>query len=76
MFNSEYIGNLHIHSRYSDGFAGIDEIARVAEETGLDFICINDPAHMFDSLPMEKEGQYGNILVLIGQEIGKVICCQ
>jgi hypothetical protein len=71
MFNIEYIGNLHIHSRYSDGSAGIDEIALVAEKAGLDFVCLNDHAHMFDALPIEKEGQYGNILVLIGQEIGK-----
>lgn len=71
MFNCEYIGNLHIHSSYSDGSAGIDEIASAAEKAGLDFICLNDHAHMIDTLPLEEEGRYGNILVLIGQEIGK-----
>ena len=36
MFNFEYVGNLHIHSRYSDGSLRVPEIAALATESGLD----------------------------------------
>ncbi|MFC1822506.1 CehA/McbA family metallohydrolase [Thermodesulfobacteriota bacterium] len=67
----EFIGNLHIHSIYSDGGGSVVEIADAAKRAGLDFICITDHAHMLDSLHLEDEGFSGNLLVMVGQEIGE-----
>ena len=66
----EYVGNLHIHSRYSDGAGSVREIARSAKQVGLDFIILNDHSYMTDSLHLKDEGFYDNLLVLLGLEIG------
>ncbi|MFC1867976.1 CehA/McbA family metallohydrolase [Thermodesulfobacteriota bacterium] len=71
MFNHEYVGNIHIHSIHSDGAKGYAEIAERAANAGLDFICINDHDHMKPYLNMDEEGFYGDLLLLIGLEIGK-----
>jgi hypothetical protein len=70
MFEHEYVGNLHIHSVYSDGAATTQEIAQAAAQAGLDFICLNDHAYMADALHLDEEGFYGKVLVLVGQELG------
>ncbi|MBW2096697.1 MAG: CehA/McbA family metallohydrolase [Deltaproteobacteria bacterium] len=67
----EYVGNVHIHSRYSDGGEGVAGIARAASENGLDFIGLNDHDYMTDSLHLEEEGFHGKVLVLMGLEIGE-----
>ena len=67
----EYTGNLHIHSRYSDGGGTVPEIARSAQRIGLDFIILNDHEHMTHGLHLEDEGYYGDVLALMGLEIGK-----
>ncbi|VBB42835.1 PHP domain protein [uncultured Desulfatiglans sp.] len=66
----EHVGNLHIHSRHSDGTAEVPEIARDAARAGCDFILMNDHAHMAGGLHLDEAGYYGRVLVLIGQEIG------
>ena len=38
----EYIGNLHLHTPYSDGHGSHDEIAKAAIDAGLDFIVTTD----------------------------------
>ena len=38
----EYLGNLHMHSTYSDGSLDIEDIAARAAQAGLDFIIITD----------------------------------
>jgi hypothetical protein len=70
MFDHEYVGNLHVHSLYSDGAATIKEIAVSAVKAGLDFVCMNDHAHMSGSLHLDEEGHYGSVLLLVGCEIG------
>jgi hypothetical protein len=67
----EYVGNLHIHSRYSDGAGSVAGIAHSAKRAGLDFIILNDHAHMTDALHLEDEGVYGGVRVLVGLEIGR-----
>jgi hypothetical protein len=67
----EYIGNLHVHSHYSDGSANIAEIARIGSCVGLDFICFNDHEYLAESLHLQNEGFYGDILVLMSHEIGR-----
>ena len=71
MFEHEYIGNLHIHSYYSDGVYSVSEIAGSAVKAGLDFICINDHDFMTPGLHLREEGFYGKLMVLMGLEIGK-----
>jgi len=67
----EYVGNLHIHSRYSDGAGSVSEIARSAKKAGIDFIILNDHDYMTDSLHLENEGIYEGVHVLAGLEIGR-----
>ena len=71
MFNHEYVGNIHIHSIHSDGTKSCAEIAEKAARAGLDFICINDHEYMKRYLGLGEEGFYGDLLLLIGLEIGE-----
>ena len=71
MFDNEYIGNLHVHSRHSDGALTPAEIAGVAQRAGLDFVGLNDHDYMTDDLHIEEEGLYGRVLMLRGLEVGK-----
>jgi hypothetical protein len=64
----ELVGAIHIHSRFSDGTKCIKDIARIANEVGLDFLMVSD--HMtLESLHQGLEGFYGKTAVLIGYEI-------
>ncbi|NLN07271.1 MAG: CehA/McbA family metallohydrolase [Firmicutes bacterium] len=60
------LGNIHVHSRYSDGSQEIEAIARDAAASGLDFIIITDH-HTLRGL--SKEGYHHGVLVLCGSEI-------
>lgn len=66
----EYTGNVHIHTRYSDGSGTVSEIARAAASANLDFMIINDHDYMAKTLHVEDEGYYGGVLVLMGLELG------
>ncbi|MDY6855258.1 MAG: CehA/McbA family metallohydrolase [Thermodesulfobacteriota bacterium] len=66
----EYVGNMHIHSTYSDGTKSIEDIARIAQKSGLDFICFNDH-NTLEGLHDRKEDWYEEVLVLIGTEVNK-----
>ncbi len=66
----EYRGNIHIHSRYSDGGGSIEEIAAHASRAGLDFIIITDHFTL-EGLDNGEEGYYDQALVLIGMEINE-----
>jgi len=68
----ECLGNLHIHSRFSDGAGSVSEIARSAEKAGLDFVILNDHDFMTDELHLDEEGFYRSVLALVGLEIGKL----
>jgi len=64
----EYVGALHMHSVFSDGSGEVPEIAKFADEVGLDFIALTD----HNTLRALKEGYekwYGNTLLLVGCEI-------
>ncbi|RMF86742.1 MAG: PHP domain-containing protein, partial [Nitrospinota bacterium] len=65
----EYVGNLHVHSTYSDGTLSIEEIAVAAQKAGIDFVGINDHHHL-QGLKEGKEGWYDErVLILIGTEV-------
>jgi hypothetical protein len=64
----EYFGAIHIHSDYSDGSGKIPDIARFADEVGLNFIMMTDH-NTLKPLRDGYEGWYGTSMVLIGYEI-------
>lgn len=66
----EYVGNVHIHSTYSDGTGTVEEITRAAQKAHLDFIVITDHENLKGSLD-NKEGWYNDNLVLFGVELNR-----
>jgi hypothetical protein len=65
---NEYVGALHIHSIYSDGTGKIEDIARAAKDSGLDFILMTD----HNTLRPKEDGYekwINDIMVIIGYEI-------
>ena len=67
----EYVGNLHIHSHYSDGGGDVAQIAQASHRVGLDFIVLTDHDYLIDDLHLEDEGIHSGVLVFVGLEIGK-----
>jgi hypothetical protein len=65
MHLNEYVGHIHLHSTYSDGVATIEEIIRLANQAGLDFIIPTDHNVLVKGL----DGWYGNTLLLMGEEV-------
>jgi hypothetical protein len=66
----EYVGNLHIHSLYSDGAGSVEQIAEAARKANLDFIILNDHDQKTDGLHLDEEGFKQGVMVLLGLEIG------
>ncbi len=66
----EYVGNMHMHTPYSDGEGYHARIAQAAIKSGLDFIIVTDHNVWVDGL----EGYYGSlpdqqVLLLVGEEV-------
>nr|MBN1229029.1 PHP domain-containing protein [Anaerolineae bacterium] len=66
----EYVGNMHVHTPYSDGEAFHAEIARLAIAAGLDFVIVTDHNVWVQGV----EGYYGEgatqqLLLLSGEEV-------
>lgn len=65
----EVVGNIHIHTPYSDGSSYHEQIARQAIEAGLDFVIITD----HNVLVHDVEGIYSHqgrqVLVIVGEEL-------
>ncbi|PID57936.1 MAG: histidinol-phosphatase [Ignavibacteriae bacterium] len=64
----EYVGAIHMHSKFSDGTGAANEIAEIANEVGLDYIILTD----HNTLRALNEGcqkWYGNTLMLVGCEL-------
>lgn len=64
----EYVGAIHIHSVYSDGTGKIEEIARAAYDSDLDFIMMTD----HNTLKPKHDGYekwLNNVMVIIGYEV-------
>lgn len=64
----EYIGAIHVHSKFSDGTGEIRDIGNFANETGLDYVIITDH-NTLRALNEGYEGWYGKTLLLVGCEI-------
>lgn len=59
---------IHVHSTHSDGTGTVAEIARAAEQAGVDVVLLTD----HDSLGAKRcgeEGWHGRALVLVGEEV-------
>lgn len=64
----QVVGAFHIHTRYSDGRADMEEILAAARRAGLDFVLISD----HDCLAARREGWEGShdgLDVLVATEI-------
>src|SRR5215218_2001020 len=66
----EYVGNLHMHTVYSDGEGTHADIAKAAIASSLDFVIVTD----HNALVKGIEGYYGDdeqghVLLLTGEEI-------
>lgn len=73
-----YSGVLHIHTKYSDGSADINGVAKAASKSGVDFVLIND----HDTLKgkyLDGEKYFQDVLVLVGSEVtpkrNHFLCC-
>lgn len=64
----EYVGSIHMHSKFSDGSAEASEIAKIADEAGLDYIILTDH-NTLRALDEGYEKWYGNTLMLVGCEL-------
>jgi predicted metal-dependent phosphoesterase TrpH len=64
----EYVGSIHMHSTFSDGTGEVPDIAKFADEVGLDFIMLTDH-NTLRALQEGYEKWYGNTLLLVGCEI-------
>jgi hypothetical protein len=65
----ELVINLHMHTRYSDGFGSHADIAQAAIQTGLDVVIVTD----HNVLVRGPEGYHKNgqrrVLLLVGEEV-------
>jgi len=64
----EYIGNLHVHTSYSDGEALHAEVAQAAARAGLDFVVVTDHNLWVNGC----EGYHDKVLLLVGEEVHDV----
>ena len=65
----EYSGNLHMHTRYSDGHAWHEEIAQAAIAAGLDFVMVTDHNVLVKGVERYYENDAGRVLLLTGEEV-------
>ena len=68
----ELVGNMHMHTLYSDGEKWHAEIAEEAITAGLDFIIVTDHNVWVDGLEGYYENENGRLLLLSGEEIHNV----
>ena len=61
----EWVGAVHIHTRYSDGGGTVEDVVRAARKAGLDFVLISD----HNTLEGRRDaGYHGEILVAVATE--------
>lgn len=65
----ELVGNMHMHTPYSDGEKYHRAIAEDAIAAGLDFIIVTDHNVWVDGLEGYVENAHGRVLLLVGEEV-------
>ncbi len=69
MAEREYVGAVHVHSNFSDGYAPVDDIIAAAVDVGLDFLVMSD--HDSDNTALQGlTGWHDGMLCLSAPEIG------
>jgi hypothetical protein len=68
----EVVGNMHMHTPYSDGEKWHAEIAADAIAAGLDFIIVTDHNVWVDGVEGYYENEHGRVLLLTGEEVHHV----
>ncbi len=68
----ELVGNMHMHTPYSDGEKWHAEIADAAIAAGLDFIIVTDHNVWVDGVEGYYENENGRILLIAGEEVHNV----
>ncbi len=61
----ELVGNMHIHTMYSDGTATHRQVAEAAARAGLDWVIVTDHNIWVNGVA----GYYDNVLLLVGEEV-------
>lgn len=64
----EYRGVIHVHSTFSDGRSGVEQIMLEANRAHVDFLILTDHNTLEAKLKGD-EGWHGRCLLLVGQEI-------
>jgi len=64
----EVVGNMHVHTQYSDGTALHGEVGQAAAAAGVDFVIVTDHNVWVDGV----EGYYEDVLLLVGEELHNV----
>lgn len=65
----EAVGNMHMHTPYSDGEFWHAQIAEAAVNAGLDFIIVTDHNVWVDGVERYYETDNGRVLLLVGEEV-------
>lgn len=65
----ELVGNMHMHTPYSDGEKWHAQIAEDAIAAGLDFIIVTDHNIWVDGVEGYYENDHGRVLLLCGEEV-------
>lgn len=68
----EYVGNMHIHTLYSDGEKWHRDVAHDAARAGLDFIIVTDHNVWVHDVEGYYEFDEGRVLLLTGEEVHDV----
>lgn len=68
----ELVGNMHMHTPYSDGEKYHAEIADAAIAAGLDYLIVTDHNIWVDGLEGYYENENGRVLLLVGEEVHNV----
>lgn len=64
------MGNIHMHTIYSDGTGTHHDVAAAAARAGLDFVIVTDHnVHVG-----QFEGWHGGVLLLVGEEVHNPAC--
>ena len=68
----EAVGNMHIHTPYSDGEKWHKEVAEDAIRAGLDFVIVTDHNVWVHGVQGYYENEDGRVLLLTGEEVHDV----
>ncbi len=65
----ELVVNLHMHTRYSDGFGSHADIAQAALEAGLDVVIVTDHNVLVNGFENYHRLKGRKVLMLVGEEV-------